>query len=797
MLTQLVSKPTFSKNILDLVIPNDPTRIYQVHHGPPLGSTLNNQLHCTLTWDFFLRNERTISTGITKRNYMKGNYELLSGLLSETLTRPFDFNVNETYDSLVSTYKSAIDKCIPLTKVSGSTNKTNPKWFNSRVKRATSLKYKLYRKLISSLRNIELKHLYSSACKNVKVLVKATIIEYEVNLIKKCKTSPKLLYSYINGQKSCKEYIRTLSHSDGSLTSDKNEIVNLLNYQFCHVFNPTKIYRSTAPFNPVITHNCTTDRELFSIKNISKAIDNLNIHKSAGPDGIQPLIIKRCSHVFAQVLSNIFKKSFYSGIVPETWKEANITPIHKKDNKTDPANYRPISLTVVPCKMMERMIRDVMMNHLIKNKLIAEEQHSFVLNKSCLTNLLETIDIASQAIDEGNRILVIFLDFAKAFDKVCHESLHSKLMAYRFSEDILAWIRSFLSNRKQRVVIGDVTSSWKPVTSGVPQGSVLGPLLFVMFINDMPTVVRHMLKLFADDSKLIGIIRNTDDISILQVDLDALVEREKDWSMLFHPDKCKVMEISKSNQTKNSRIILSMEKNDSFERHTLDLVAETKSEKDLGIFISNDLKFDQQVKHAAAKATQVLGQLNRTFKYWTPSTFKTLYVSYVRPHLEYGAPTWSPYRIKDIKTLELVQRRATKLVTHLKNLDYSERLIALNLTTLEERRTRGDLIQFYKYFTGINIINFQSYPIGVNSRNQNGPAAGLRRNTHSLARLSLTTCAQRENYFLHRTIPKWNTLPNEIVSANSVNQFKNLLDRHLDKQRVTTTEARRLGKISF
>ena len=435
-----------------------------------------------------------------------------------------------------------------------------------------------------------------------------------------------------------------------------------------------------------------------------------------------------------------------------------------------------------------------MMDHLIKNKLIADEQHGFVLNKSCLTNLLETIDIASQAIDDGNRILLIFLDFAKAFDKVCHESLLSKLKTYRFSDEILGWIRGFLSNRKQRVVIGMNSSVWKSVTSGVPQGSVLGPLLFVIFINDMPAVVRHILKLFADDSKLIGVVRNHDDIKLIQDDLNALVDWAKEWRMLFHPDKCKVMEITRSNRINNQQIILSMEKNDSLDRHILEEISE---EKDLGVLISNNLKFDLHVKHATAKATQILGQLKRTFKYWTPANFRTIFSAYVRPHMEYAAPIWSPYRKKDINKLEKVQRRATKLVPSLRNLSYPDRLQALNLTTLEDRRNRGDLIQFFKYISGFNIINFQRNPIRAVALTQTGPAAGLRMSAHSLSRQSNISCTQRDKFFTNRVITDWNALPPMVVASTSVNQFKNRLDCYLKKQQATRMEALRLGSIQI
>ena len=401
-----------------------------------------------------------------------------------------------------------------------------------------------------------------------------------------------------------------------------------------------------------------------------------------------------------------------SGIVPMRWKEANITPIFKKGDKTDPSNYRPISLTAIPCKLMEKMIRDVMMEHIVKNNLITKEQHGFVRNKSCLTNLLETLDTVTDSFNNGHQSLVVFLDFQLAFDKVCHESLHYKLTQMGFCKEIRMWLRSYLRDRRQRVVIGESYSDWRHVTSGVPQGSVLGPLLFVIFINDMPEVVHHIIKLFADDSKLIGVIKNSRDIELVQKDLDALVGWAKEWRMLFHPDKCKIMSIIKNKHV--SRPALTMETQNSADRHTL---AYTDVERDLGIMIASNLKSEYQVTSAVTKANLALSTLKRTFKFWTPTIFRTLYTTFVRPHLEYAVSAWSPYLRRDIALLEKVQRRATKLVKQFKGLDYNTRLENLNLTALEDRRPRGDLIQYYKEYSGTNIINWHIAPtINTNNR---------------------------------------------------------------------------------
>ncbi len=232
--------------------------------------------------------------------------------------------------------------------------------------------------------------------------------------------------------------------------------------------------------------------------------------------------------------------------------------------------------------------------------------------------------------------------------------------------------------------------------------------------------------------------------------------------------------------------------NNNGDRYTL---SESQCERDLDVLITKNLKFDAHVKRAAAKASLVLGQLKRTFRYWTLSTFKKQYSTYVRPHLEYAAPVWSPYRKKDIKLIEKVQRRATKLVPCLKNLSYQERLAKLNLTTLEERRTRGDLIQFFKIYSGSNIINWHKPLVIANQNSQTGPASGTRRSDHSVRRPGTTHSDIREYFFTHRTIPLWNNLPTKIIESKSTNQFKNRLDEYLLEQHTINSEIVRLGRI--
>ena len=276
-------------------------------------------------------------------------------------------------------------------------------------------------------------------------------------------------------------------------------------------------------------------------------------------------------------------------------------------------------------------------------------------NKSCLTNLLETLDSITEAQNRGFTSVIVFMDFAKAFDKVPHRALIKKLEHYGFDLRLVNWINNFLSGRRQRVVMGEAVSNWLDVLSGVPQGSVLGPLLFVIFINDMPAIVKCLCKLFADDTKLISVIKNPLDLTNLQQDIDSLSHWANDWLMEFNEEKCKAMVIN----NKHFNVSLSMNSR---------ALGMTDKERDLGIVLCSNLKWNHQATLAANRATMVLGQLSRIFNCWTVNIFKRLYVAFVRPHLEYAIAAWCPYIKKDINVLE------TKLVKSICHLTYEERL---------------------------------------------------------------------------------------------------------------------------
>ena len=334
---------------------------------------------------------------------------------------------------------------------------------------------------------------------------------------------------------------------------------------------------------------------------------------------------------------------------------------------------------------MERLIRNALVEHMVDNNLFTPEQHGFISGKSCTTQLLEYMEDITQAIDNGDDVDVIYLDFCKAFDRVPHTRLLRKLHGYGIRGELYNWIKDFLSNRIQRVVVNGAESDWQEVTSGILQGSVLGPVLFLIFINDLPDVLEVCVKLFADDTKLYKTIKSHHDRQPVQRSVTSAAIWAIDWDMEFNNTKCHHLHIGKHDSNLNYTI----------EHQGTDcVITKVDSEKDLGVTIDKNLNFREHISSKINLANRNVGIIFRTFTYLDPEMFKNLYKSIVRPHLEYGTVIWTPMCKKDKIAIENVQRRATKLVRSCK--DLSERLRKLGLPSLEYRRERSDLIQVYK-----------------------------------------------------------------------------------------------------
>ncbi|CAL4244482.1 unnamed protein product [Meganyctiphanes norvegica] len=352
-------------------------------------------------------------------------------------------------------------------------------------------------------------------------------------------------FKYVNSRLTVRPEITAMKASDGRLVEEDNEVTKVLVQYFSSVH--TSHRGEEMPEMQMMTDtqigNITITPEM-----VEKKLEKLNINKSCGPDEIHPHVLQKTAKAMSKPLAIIFQKSLDEGICPKEWKCANVTPIHKKGDRTEPSNYRPVSLTSQVCKVLESIIRDKIMEHLSENNLLNDAQHGFREGRSCLTNLLETLEAWTEIIDDGDCLDVAYLDFRKAFDLVSHEHLIYKMSKYGISGQILDWVKDFLSERTQRVVIRGTASPAMNVTSGVPQGSVLGPILFLIFINDLPLGVLSSLSLFADDSKLFNRIvtnkkksksHDMQGSSELQEDLNRVLEWAMKWKMEFNVENAR------------------------------------------------------------------------------------------------------------------------------------------------------------------------------------------------------------------------------------------------------------------
>jgi hypothetical protein len=321
------------------------------------------------------------------------------------------------------------------------------------------------------------------------------------------------------------------------LDIDKAEILN--NF-FTSVF--TKDDNVNPPF-PNRTLNASINTINISPALVLAAIHTLRPSDSLDPTGLSSKLYHQLAPMLCTPLSLIMQTSLDMNELPNAWKVANVCAIHKKGVTCDPNNYRPISLTVIACRVMERIIANNLLNYLCTHKLISKEQHGFLARHSTESQLLETLNDWTDALDNHLHVDCVFIDFKKAFDSVCHNKLLIKLKGYGINGNLLNWLKSFLSNRKQRVRVNSYYSKWSDVSSGVPQGSVLGPILFLLYINDLVDVVNAFggckIKLFADDVKVYWVrdakyeVTNT-----LQKCIDAIQKWSILWQLPISHSKC-------------------------------------------------------------------------------------------------------------------------------------------------------------------------------------------------------------------------------------------------------------------
>jgi hypothetical protein len=527
--------------------------------------------------------------------------------------------------------------------------------------------------------------------------------------------------------------VPVLKVNNNTITKD-SEKAAALSAQFSSVFTREDLDPSSMPKIIHPPHESMPDITV-STEGVEKLLRNIDPTKAVGPDDVSNYALKIASHELAPILSFIFQQSIDTGDLPDDWRKANISPIYKKGAKTDPANYRPISLTSVCCKLLEHIIDSQLMRHLDKLNILSDAQHAFRKSRSTESQLILTVHDLAKNLDDCSTTDLAILDFSKAFDVVPHQRLLVKLDHYGVRGTTKRWIENFLTKRQQRVTINGSPSSWTKVHSGVPQGTVLGPHLFLLFINNISEAVSSKIRLFADDCLVYRAIDGPNDINHLQTDLDNLVK----WT--------------ETNQDAHDYTM------------TGTTLKTTKTCQYLGVHIQDNLKWNAQSQHATSKASRVLGFLQRNFHQASTNVKVKLYNTLVRPHLEYGVAAWDPHSAKNVNMLEKVQRRAARFTT--KNYSHeasvTDMLNSLNWTSLQDRRRAHRLTCLYK-------IHHDQLDI---SKTYIAPKTDRERRGHDQQfKLYNTRLAPFTNSFFPRTITDWNKLPQSTINLPSKTSFK-------------------------
>ena len=762
-LSQCVVEPTRGNNLLDLIFTNDPLIVNECIVDTSFIGCDHMSVHFNIVLPVELSPNNCLplrddpeSEVLCFYNFNAGDYEGLNMYLSavnwQDIFADID-NINECWESFSGILNKGIELFVPVKvfdpKVSRKDRKLLPLYIRQlyRKKNAAWRLYKHHKTEVLLAK-------YKAACGKCKNAYKQFILSKENALIDQGNLGS--FYRYVNSKLVFKSGVGVLKDDNGVFIYDDQAKAKLLNDFYSSVFvsdnNILPVFQRRVP------NDCELSSITFTPEDVYKNLSKLNPKSGGGPDGLASVLLKNVAGTLAQPLSLLYNASFELSAIPDIWKAAMVTPVFKKGSPTAACNYRPISLTCIICKVMESIIKDRLIAYLLDKRLITKQQHGFLAKHSTCSQLLECVNDWTIELNVRHSVDVAYIDFQKAFDSVVGSKLGLKLSSYGISGRLLDWLSDFLCNRVQAVKVNNKVSEFVPVKSGVPQGSVLGPVLFLLYVNDLVDLFGPGLtaKLFADDVKIYAVINDVNDIAAFQAGLDALDAWSTDWQLPISLHKCNVLHLGRNNTG-----------------HTYQLngvcLPDVKEIMDLGIKVDSNLRFTKHYRFIVNKAQQRASLIFRTFRSRDPTLLFKAFTVYVRPLLEYCSPVWAPVYVTDINLIERVQRRFTKRLSGLWDLSYFERLRVLgSVETLELRRLKADLIMIYKIVHKLISLDFDEF---FNLSN----VSCTRGHCFKLTKPECNNNA-RQYSFACRCINAWNFLPMNVVSATSVSCFKAGLD---------------------
>ncbi|CAH8547563.1 unnamed protein product, partial [Dicrocoelium dendriticum] len=620
-------------SLLDLILTNEELMVESVAYDPPLGRSD----HSVLTFGYVCYASIVAKESETQRT-ITDYYKLRSLAATVDWDLQTHSSANDAWNELkdkINWVIQSASKVVPLR----ASRRTNT-WIRSRTRKWINRRDEIWRQHLLSPCDITWQD-YKVIRNYCTSLIRVDKYEWQENMVLKFTSNTKLLYRFVNGKRKVKPGIPPLRTASG-LTTTAVDAANALLLQFgsvaTNVMEPSPYQ---LPTNVVGLSSVT-----FTPAAVASKLQSLREYSAPGIDMICPKVLKTLAPTIAAPLATFFQGLLNSHTLPSEWKNGIITPIYKGGKRSDPANYRPITLLPVLSKVMESVIADGLTRYFESQQIISNAQHGFRRRRSCLTNLLLTRDLWTRAADEGVPIDVIYLDFSKAFDRVNHFFLLQKLAAYGINGSLLTWLEDYLHDRAIKVRVADTYSESLYVSSGVPQGSVLGPLLFLVYINDLPANILSPMQIFADDAKIWRAIRSASDRVYLQEDLTRINEWAEKNQLPLNPAKCHLLTVH--NSFVNTYLL---------GQHVMQHVT---SERDLGIIVQESLGNSLQCSKAASVANLNLRLLRRALGTFERRLVPLLINSYIRPHVEYAIQAWCPWLKRDIRLLEQPQRRATK-----------------------------------------------------------------------------------------------------------------------------------------